>query len=234
MIAKTKAIILKNTNYSESSIISKMYTREFGVRTYILQSVRKGKASVRPSMIQPLSLVEMDVYEKTTRSIGRVKELKNTPLLVNIQSDMMRKSIAIFYIEVLNLCITEELCEEDLFDFLEIQILQLENTSSLAFLPLRFLLQLSSYLGVQPQGSYTKMTPYLSIHEGIFVHQMGTDTLSNEESQLVTHLMQTTSTTGGNAAIRKSVLKKLIRYYQYHVIKSNEIKSVDILADLLA
>lgn len=78
------------------------------------------------------------------------------------------------------------------------------------------------------------MTPYLSIHEGIFVHQMGTDTLSNEESQLVTHLMQTTSTTGGNAAIRKSVLKKLIRYYQYHVIKSNEIKSVDILADLLA
>lgn len=234
MIAKTKAIILKNTNYSESSIISKMYTREFGVRTYILQSVRKGKASVRPSMIQPLSLVEMDVYEKTTRSIGRVKELKNTPLLINIQSDMMRKSIAIFYIEVLNLCITEELCEEDLFDFLEIQILQLENTSSLAFLPLRFLLQLSSYLGVQPQGSYTKMTPYLSIHEGIFVHQMGTDTLSNEESQLVTHLMQTTSTTGGNAAIRKSVLKKLIRYYQYHVIKRNEIKSVDILADLLA
>lgn len=234
MIAKTKAIILKNTNYSESSIISKMYTREFGVRTYILQSVRKGKASVRPSMIQPLSLVEMDVYEKTTRSIGRVKELKNTPLLVNIHSDMMRKSIAIFYIEVLNHCITEELCEEDLFDFLEEQILQLETTESLSFLPLRFLLKLTTYLGVQPQGLYSTKTPYLSIQEGVFVHQMGTDTLSNEESELVAHLMLTTSTTGGSTSIRKSVLKQLIRYFQYHVMKNKEIKSVDILSDLLA
>lgn len=233
MIAKTKAIILRNTNYGESSIISKMYTREFGVRSYILQSVRKGKSAVRPSMIQPLSIVQMDVYEKNNAKLGRVKELKNTPLLLNIQDDMLRKSIALFYIEVLNQCITEELCEEDLFDFLESQILLLENTKTLSYLPPKFLLSLSSFLGVQPQGTFSHSTPYLSVLQGVFVREQGTDTFTQEESAFVYHLLHTADTSGGNTALRKVVLKQLIRYYQHHVMKNKEIKSVDILAELL-
>lgn len=233
MIAKTKAIILKNTNYSESSIICKMYTREFGVRTYILQSVRKGKSAVRPSMIQPLSIVEMDVYEKPNMNLGRVKELKNVPLLINIQDDILRKSIAMFYIEVLNHCVTEEFCEEDLFDFLEAEILLLENTETLSNLPSQFLLALSSFLGVQPQGEYSPKTPFLSIDEGVFVPQEGTNTLTKNESSFVSHLLKFKDTTEGNSTIRKRVLKQLIRYYQHHVMKSKEIRSVDILAELL-
>ncbi len=233
MIAKTKAIILKNTNYSESSIISKMYTREFGVRTYILQSVRKGKSAVRPSMIQPLSIVEMDVYEKPNMNMGRVKELKNVPLLINIQDDILRKSIAMFYIEVLNHCVTEEFCEEDLFDFLEAEILLLENTESLSNLPPRFLLALSHFLGVQPQGEYGPTTPFLSINEGVFVPQEGIDTFTEKESLFVSHLLKVKDPSEGSSLIRKRVLKQLIRYYQHHVMKSKEIKSVDILAELL-
>lgn len=233
MIAKTKAIILRNTNYSESSIISKMYTREFGVRSYILQSVRKGKSAIRPSMIQPLSIVEMDVYEKPNMKLGRVKDLKNTPLLLNIQDNMLRKSIAMFYIEIINLCVTEELCEEELFDFLESEIIQLENTDSLSYLPPRFLLALSSFLGVQPQGSYSENTPFLSIYEGIYVHQQGTDTFTQAESAFVSHLLDSPETFGGSATVRKGVLKQLIKYYQHHIIKNKDVKSVDILAELL-
>lgn len=233
MIAKTKAIILRNTNYSESSIISKMYTREFGVRSYILQSVRKGKSAVRPSMIQPLSIVEMDVYQNPNIKLGRVKELKNTPLLINIQDNMLRKSIAMFYIEIINNCVTEELCEKELFDFLEAEILLLENTISLAYLPPRFLLTLSVFLGVQPQGEYSASTPFLSIQEGIFVNKEGTDTFTEEESAFVSHLLSTSNTSGGSSIVRKGVLKQLIRYYQHHVMKNKEIKSVDILAELL-
>ena len=233
MIAKTRAIILKNINYSESSVISKMYTREFGVRTYILQSVRKGKSAVRPSMIQPLSIVEMDVYEKTNVKLGRVKELKNVPLLINIQDDILRKSIAMFYIEMLNHCVTEEFCEKDLFDFLEAEILLLENTEALSNLPSRFLLALSNFLGVQPQGKYSPQTPFLSIAEGIFVFQEGTDTLTENESSFVSNLLKFKNTPVGNSVIRKRVLKQLIRYYQHHVMKNKEISSVDILAELL-
>ncbi|MDA8930470.1 MAG: recombination protein O N-terminal domain-containing protein [Bacteroidia bacterium] len=233
MIAKTKAIILRNTNYSESSIISKMYTREFGVRSYILQSVRKGKSAVKPSMVQPLSIVQMDVYEKPNMSLGRVKELKNTPLLINIQDNMLRKSIAMFYLEVINLCITEELCEEELFDFLEHKILTLENSPNITLLPQRFLLELSAFLGVSPQGSYTAQTPYLSINEGVFVPLEGSDTFNTQESELISSLIQGKELEKSNASLRKNVLQLLIRYYQHHVIKNKQIKSVDILAELL-
>ena len=78
MYSKTRAIVLKNTNYSESSIISKIYTREFGIQTYILRGVRKGKSKIRASMIQPLSLVELDVYQKPNTSINNIKDLNKT------------------------------------------------------------------------------------------------------------------------------------------------------------
>jgi DNA repair protein RecO (recombination protein O) len=127
MIAKTRAIVFKNTNYGESSLISRMYTRNFGIRTYMLQSIKKGKSAIKPSMVMPLSLVEMDVYEKNNANINRVKELKNTPLLLNIHSDIVKKSIGMFMVEILNQSIIEEHCEEELFDFIEQRILELEK-----------------------------------------------------------------------------------------------------------
>lgn len=235
MIAKTKAIILKNTNYSESSVISKMYTRDFGVRSYILQSIRKGKSAIRPSMIQPLSLVDIDIYNKPNMSLGRVRELKNNPLLINIQDNILRKSIALFYIDIINHCLTQELCEQELFDFLHTEILKLERETSLTFLPHHFLIGLSVHLGVQPQGEFTTHSPYFSIEEGVFLALEGTDTFTRLESQLLSELLRDQAqATKVSSLVRKNVLRQLIRYYQYHIIKNKEIKSLDILSELLA
>ena len=78
MITKTKAIVLRNTNYGESSIISKMYTREFGVRTYILQSIRKGKSAI----ITPLLSLHLNIIKYKTIYIivpkHLVKQTKET------------------------------------------------------------------------------------------------------------------------------------------------------------
>ena len=139
MLAKTKAIVLRNTNYRENSVICKMYTREYGMRTYILQSIRKGKAAIKPSMIQPLSLVQMVAYEKPNVGINRIKELKNVPLLMEIHDDIIKKSIALFLVEILNQCITEEQCEEELFDFIEKKILALESGDAPKYFPISFL-----------------------------------------------------------------------------------------------
>ena len=81
MYVKTKGIILKNTNYSESSLITKIYTQTSGLKTFMLRGVRKGKASIRSSMIQPLSIVSLDFFQKPNTTIFNVKELKNTPVL---------------------------------------------------------------------------------------------------------------------------------------------------------
>jgi DNA repair protein RecO (recombination protein O) len=236
MIAKTRAVILKNTNYGENSVISKMYTREYGLRTYILQSIRKGKSAIRPSMIQPLSLVSLDIYEKPNSNINRIKELRNEPLLLNIQDSMSKKTIALFLIELLNQCITEEQCEEELFDLIEQEILSLENIEVGGLFPIVFMLKLAHHLGVEPQGIYSNNTPYLSVEDGVFVSEVGLNTSSQKASQLISNLMQSldTSHIKVSSNVRKETLAELIKFYQYHITKNRKMKSVEILSELLA
>ena len=143
MYSKTRAIVLKNTNYSESSIISKIYTREFGIKTYILRGVRKGKSKIRTSMIQPLSLVELDVYQKPNTSINNIKDLRNSPVLYKIQDDIIKKTVAMFMSEIVNYCLTEEVSDKELFDFLENQIIDLDQKKMSVLFPSLFLLQFS-------------------------------------------------------------------------------------------
>jgi len=235
MITKTKAIVLRNTNYGESSIISKMYTREFGVRTYILQSIRKGKSAIKPSMIQPLSLVDLDIYEKPNSSINRIKELKNNPLLMDIQDSVPKKTVALFLLELLNQCIVDEQYEEELFDFIAAQIIFLEREPLNALFPIHFMLKLTFFLGVEPQGEFSVDTPYLSLEEGVFVEQSGVSTVSRETSELISLLSNNSNwpMVIVNPAARKEGLNQLIKYYHYHITKNKKMKSVEILSELL-
>jgi DNA repair protein RecO (recombination protein O) len=235
MITKTKAIVLRNTNYGESSVISKMYTREFGVRTYILQSIRKGKSAIKPSMIQPLSLVDLDIYEKPNSSINRIKELKNNPLLMDIQDSVPKKTVALFLLELLNQCIVEEQYEEELFDFIAAQIIFLEREPLNALFPINFMLRLTYYLGIEPQGEFSIDTPYLSLEEGIFLEQSGVSTVSKEISELISLLANNSnwSLISINSDLRREGLNQLIKYYQYHITKNKKMKSVEILSELL-
>lgn len=234
MIAKTKAIVLRNTNYSESSVISKMYTRSFGIRSYVMQSIRKGKVPIKVGMIQPLSIVDMEVYHKPNVDLGRVKELKNAPVLHGILSDIHKKSIALFYIEILNKCLTEELCEEELFDFLEAEILKLDKTDNVALLPHTFLLALTTHLGVQPFGQYSTSTAFLSIDQGAFIALEDIHCFNKEESKLASSILSLETDVHGSLPVRKRLLRQLIKYYQHHVMKDKNIRSVDVLAELLA
>ena len=235
MICKTAAIVLKNTNYSETSIICQMYTRELGVRTYILQSVRKGKSAIKPSMIQPLSLVDIDVYEKKNANINRIKELKNNPILYNIQDSMIKKSVAMFLVEILNQCITEEQYEVELFDFIQEQVLALENKDMSPLFPIRFLVLFSFHLGVQPQGVYSSETPYFSLDEGVFTNEVGNHTIASKPAQLLSFILHNPDEDiKVHSDIRKETLDCIIKYYQYHILKRQKLNSVEILSALLA
>ena len=234
MYSKTRAIVLKNTNYSESSIISKIYTREFGIKTYILRGVRKGKSKIRTSMIQPLSLVELDVYQKPNTSINNIKDLRNSPVLYEIQDDIIKKSVAMFMSEIVNYCLTEEASDKELFDFLENQIIDLDQKKMSVLFPSLFLLDLSKYLGIYPQGKFSDGTPFFSYEDGFFIHESTIHTASEKSSQMISQMIHEGSKDLKlDALARKNVLVSIVKYYQFHVIRNKKVKSIDIISEIL-
>ena len=58
----TPALVLHTTQYKETSVIAKIFTRQLGVRSYILKGVRKGGSRTKQNLLQPLSYLDLVVY----------------------------------------------------------------------------------------------------------------------------------------------------------------------------
>ena len=138
-------------------------------------------------------------------------------------------------VEILNQCITEEQYEVELFDFIQEQVLALENKDMSPLFPIRFLVLFSFHLGVQPQGVYSSETPYFSLDEGVFTNEVGNHTIASKPAQLLSFILHNPDEDiKVHSDIRKETLDCIIKYYQYHILKRQKLNSVEILSALLA
>ncbi len=56
MLLSTPGLVLHTTPYGESSVVAKVFTRQLGVRSYIIKGVRNGRSRVKQNLMQPLCL----------------------------------------------------------------------------------------------------------------------------------------------------------------------------------
>jgi DNA repair protein RecO (recombination protein O) len=152
MLKKTKGIALNYIKYKESSIIVKIFTRELGLKSYIVNGVRSQGKGSKIAHFQPLTLLDLVVYEKENSGLQQISETKifQSPLLLPF--DLSRTSIALFMTELISRSIYEGYQNEELFDFIEDSVLHLDNKEiRLTHFPLVFLLGNAKYLGFAPE-----------------------------------------------------------------------------------
>ncbi|MFH1321048.1 MAG: DNA repair protein RecO [Bacteroidota bacterium] len=240
MTYKTRGIVLHHIKYSETSVIAKVYTEQFGIQSYLINRVRSRSSKIKANVFQPLSLMEMVVYHKENGGLQRVNEVTNSHLFTSIPYDIAKCSIAFFIAEILYRSIREEEANSSLFQFLfnSIQILDL-TTSNCANFHLIFMLQLTKHLGFYPNGNYTDKNKYFDLKDGTFLseqpqhpHYM-TPGLSECLSQLLRMNFESFDSFKINKNNRKSVLVKLIEYYELHLIRMKEVKSHLVLESVL-
>src|SRR6201989_1391336 len=170
MLHKTRGIVLKTTDYGESSVITQVFTEKFGLQSYIINGVKKPKAKINRNMLQPLHLLDMVVYHKGGGgSVQRVSELKNSPVLQTIPYDVIKSSLGIFLNEVLYNSVKQHSEDINLFDFVFSAIEWLDHaTEGLANFHLLFLIQLTRYLGFHPAAGTAGSADYFDLKDGVF------------------------------------------------------------------
>jgi DNA repair protein RecO (recombination protein O) len=153
MLHKTKGIVLNYIKYSESSIITKIYTEELGLQTYIVNSVRSKTSKNKIALFQPLTLLDLVVYYKTSSQIHRISEVRLNSPFRSINIDNKKSSIALFLTELLSKTLKEEGPNSSLFEFLYNSILSFDHCEkNFENFHLHFLLGLSAFLGFEPSG----------------------------------------------------------------------------------
>ncbi len=226
MLHTTSGIILHTIKYSESSLIVKMYTRDFGLRSYMVSGVRSKKSKSSAKLFQPLALVEVVV--------------SNTNY-VEIPYNIVKSSIAIFLNEVLNKSLSEEHADAELFDYIKNALLVLDLTHhNCANFHVFFMVQLSRQLGFFPQGKYTAEASIFDLREGRFVNQLPDHFyyLSSKNSKLLYDLIlcsyENIQDLKINQAERKELLHAMVLFYQLHIASFKEIRSMEILEEVIS
>jgi len=239
MLHKTRGIVFKTTNYGESSVIVQIFTEKFGLQSYIINGVKKPRAKISRNMLQPLHLLDLVVYHKSTGQVQRISELRNSPVLQSIPYDVIKSSIVLFLNEVLYKAVKQQSAEENLFDFIFNAIEWLDNqTENLANFHLLFLTRLTRYLGFYPDQASN--ADYFDMKNGVFskFKPEGFSYLSPPHTQNFYSLLQCRFEHIGQLKFsndeRRYLVQKLLEYYALHIESFGNIHSHEILEEVLS
>lgn len=241
MLHKTRGIVLKTTDYSETSVIVQVYTEKFGLQSYLINGVKKPKAKIKKSMLQPLHLLDMVVYHKPTASMQRVAELRQQPIFQTIPYDILKSSLVMFLNEILYKAIRQQTADEALFEFVYSSIETLDQQQKgIDLFHISFLLRLSRFLGFYPDMTMANVANYFDLKEGCYSLNvpMHSAILQPPHTHLWTTLLKANFSELEWLRIssidRRFVLEKVITYYQLHVDGLANLKSYDVIKEVFS
>lgn len=240
MLEKTRGIFLHYINYSDSSVIARIYTERFGQQSYIVSGSHSKKSNARINLFQPLYLLDLEVYHKADREVQRMKSARLSVPFSQLPFDIRKSSQAIFISELLMKCLKEEESNPELFDFLyhAISLLDLSEKGNNNFL-INFLFRLTRYLGVEPQSPPASPFKYFDLvsasfkqNEPIHSRFMNAE-ITLKFSELFAHDFSDLEQQNFSNRQRRELIEHLIDYYKIHLDIGSELKSLTVLKEVL-
>jgi DNA repair protein RecO (recombination protein O) len=251
MVIKTRGIVLRAIKYSETSVITDIFTEQFGLRSYIISGVRTSKSKVAAGLLQVMSLVEIVAYEKAEK-LNRLTEIRAAHVYATLPFEMHRMSVGLFMAEVARRTIKGSEENRPLFDFLFDIFKFLDMTDKpVANLHLAFLVELTGHFGFRPEENeeeyYEDEELTLDLREGIFLPYYEDE--EGEIEPLEPHFLKANLTTilrkflktpwhesaqiQMNRDERRALIAELLRFYQWNLADFPDIQSFKILQEIM-
>ncbi len=235
-------IVLHTIRYGEASLIVRVFTRQNGLRSFIVrQSSRKGNSSGRV-LFQPLAHLEFLTFQgKGNSGLDSLREprLISSPLLS--AAGVLRSSIALFVADVLNQSIRHQEADLPLYHFTEdfVAKLIIAEDELLVDMPLIFMIQFADLMGFAPLLNYSSDKRVFDLMEGRFVaHALHGHYIPAEWAEAFLLLMERcrmgTKELSLPTGTRSTLLAFLIEYFQLQVSGIGEIKSHKVLHEVLS
>ncbi len=217
MISSCSGIVISSIPYSESSLICKVFTRPFGLNSFLIKGAKSSK-NKKSGLLRPLQPVEITHYRSPKSGLHLVKDIAATIPLVDVSRSHEKTCICLFLAEIMSKTLSENLEDANLFEFLteSVKTLELSQDYYLNF-HLQFLLQYYQHLGFYPDNEEVgKLVGFSGESRSTFLETLVQNPLYNSGLK-------------GNNQERKLALSSLIRFLQLQLSSQMEIKSLPVL-----
>lgn len=168
---KIEGIVLQSLRYGDTSLIVKVFTRNFGLKSYMVKGAFNHASKNRAALFQNLNLIQyVEAGKPNKYSLGYLKEVQLSTVYHSLPFVMNKSAILMYVSELLSKTITEQEQNEALFDFIvrSMQWLDLVEQDYANF-PLFFTLELTRYLGFYPKTNHENGFCF-DMMEGSFAH----------------------------------------------------------------
>lgn len=238
MLVKTEGIVLSRFDYSDTSIIVKIYTRHYGLQTLMIRGAHRKKSTQKASLFQPLSLLEIVFYHKENQGIKTPKEIRLAHAYQSLQSHFLKSSIAVFLAEILGKAIRETFPDERKYEFIKNSLLHFDlQEEGIVNFHLSFLLKMSNYLGFSITDEELEKLIQKSANKNTSpffgTSSKETKTLSSEPLLgLLKRSYLALPEIHINSRQRRELLQGIINYYRQHIEKFEEVKSLEVFQQI--
>lgn len=241
MLYKTRGIVLKTTGFKSSSVIAQIFTEKFGLQSYLINGVRKAGSKIPFSVLQPLHLLEMVVYQKNGGSLQRVKEVRNHPVFFHIPLDITKSTVCLFLCEVLYKALRRQSGEDQaLFEYVASSLEWLDHHEGpIGNFHLVFMVGLSRHLGFYPNTRDADRS-YFDLQHGQFLAGPPAHPWYIGPSLIPCWRKLSETRYEGLSDFRispeerKLLLESLLAYYSLHIDGFGPVRSYQVLQELFS
>ena len=234
MLVTTDAIVISSLKYNDNDLIVKCFTRDFGIKSYLIKGAFKSKKKkLSVAYFQLFSILSLEANHKDTRAIQYIREVKRKNNLAAVHQDVKKTSIVIFLCEVLSNILTEEEAHTELYNFIESSIITLDKSVKISNFHLLFLVRLTSFLGFYPNLDNSRLN-YFNLAEGEFqdketnAYCITGRTLTCFKSLLGTNF-DVTKTLNLTHEEKRELLNMILVYFRLHLHGFKQPKSLSVL-----
>ena len=239
---KTQGIVFRAMKYRETSLIVDIYTKELGLRSYLINGVRSSKAKQSGNILTAMSQLDLLVYDKHgADKLNRISEFKLTHFYQKIPFDVIRGMMGQLMIEVLKKCLKDEEGNSEMYTFVSEWFDFLDTTKEpISNLLIVFLIELAGTMGFALDIERPSKESYFDLREGQFSMVVPGHSyyLDIAISQFLYQFIHSNKETAHEITIsgkqRSILIDQLIIFYKFHVESFGELKSLEILRSILS
>ena len=235
-----QGIVLQSIRYGDTSLIVKVFTRNLGLRSYMVKGAFNRNSKSRAALFQNLHLINyVEASRPNKGSLGYLKDVQLSTVYQSIPFVMNKSAILMYVNELLSKTIIEQEQNEVMFDFIVRSLLWLDLVEQdYANFPLFFTLELTRHLGFYPKANHE--TGYcFDMMEGSFAHDLPVHPyyFDNENAQLLAQMLNVSIDEACRMPLRVSqrreLLDGLIVFMRLHAPVMNDFHSHEVLKTVL-
>ncbi len=167
---KVQGVVIQTVRYGDTSLIVKVFTRGFGLKSYMVKGAFSHTSKNRAAFFQPLSIINcVEAGKPNGNALGYLKDVQFDYTYQTLPFEMNKSAIMMFVSELLSKTLVGQEQNDDFYSFVvkSLQWLDLVD-SGYANFPLFFTLELTRFLGFYPKLGYSEGYCF-DMMEGVFV-----------------------------------------------------------------